>query len=94
MEKDFEHNNENAIEFLTGQHRATVTFTQQKWINRMNDIKERYPDDVDIVVNNDGSICGHVPSKWIKINPPKQVSEEFRKAAGERLRLAREQGKL
>ena len=52
MEKDFEHNNENSLEFLTGQHRATVTFTQQKWINRMNDIKERYPDDVDIVVNN------------------------------------------
>lgn len=35
MEKDFDNNNENCIEFLSGEHYAVATFTNRKHINRI-----------------------------------------------------------
>ena len=82
-------NKENAIEFFTGQTKATVSFCSPKYINRLNKLKEKYPEEVEILaVNEDGSVYAHVPTKWIKINPPKQMeyTEEQRIEIAERLR--------
>lgn len=38
MEKDFDNNNENCIEFLSGEHYAVATFTNRKHINRIKNI--------------------------------------------------------
>lgn len=77
---------ENAIEFYKGDKRATVSFSQGKYISRIKKLKEKYPDDVEIVAENpDGSLYAHIPTKWIKINPPKEMSEEQKEAARERL---------
>ena len=94
IEQNFDHSNENNIEFLTGQRKVTFTFTARKYINRIKKYKESHPDDVDFVENSDGSICGHVPLKWLKISPPKKVeltseqkaerSERMRKLAASR----------
>ena len=86
---DFE---ENAIEWLTGQKRATVTATQKRLANRLQKFAKDFPDAVDIIVNKDGSVCAHVPVNWVKISPQKSrsMTEEQREAAAERLRLARE----
>ena len=35
IEKDFDHNNENCIEWLSGERTTTVTFTDRKMINRV-----------------------------------------------------------
>ena len=35
VEKDFINNNENAIEYLSGEHYITVSFTDRKMINRV-----------------------------------------------------------
>lgn len=35
VEKDFDNNNENCIEWLTGEHYTVVTFTDRKMINRI-----------------------------------------------------------
>lgn len=44
--------------------------------------------------NSDGSICCRIPKKWLKINPgsanKREMSEEQRQAAAERLKFARE----
>ena len=75
---------DNGVEWYTGQERVTATFSQRKWISKIKKYAEKRPDDVTIVVENlDGSIMAHLPLSWVKISPPKQVSEEQK----ERMRL-------
>ena len=40
---------------------------------KMKKYKESYPNDIDFIENSDGSICGHIPLKWLKISPPRKV---------------------
>lgn len=95
IEKDFDNNNENCVEFLTGERRAGFTFTQRKYKNRILELAEKYPDKVDFVVNEDDSIFGHVPISWVKINPPRNMNmtEEQRAAAAERMKHIRDKRK-
>ncbi|WP_418428043.1 hypothetical protein [Blautia hydrogenotrophica] len=43
--------------------------------------------------NKDGSAYFHVPISYIKVSPPRKVSEEQREAAGERFRKMWEEKK-
>lgn len=88
MEKNFENNNENSIEFLSGQRTVTFSFTARKWINKIKQYAQSHPDEVDFVVNEDGSVCGHIPYKWFKISPPRQVNltEEQKQERADRMR--------
>lgn len=88
IEQNFDHSNENNVEFLTGQRKVTFTFTARKYINRIKKYKESHPDDVDFVENSDGSICGHVPLKWLKISPPRKVelTDEQKAERSERMK--------
>lgn len=73
--------NENVIEFLRGQKTATVTFSQRRYINRIKKLAKKRPDECEIKkINSDGSIVAHIPTKWIRINPPRVIilSEEER----------------
>lgn len=84
-------NNENCIEFLNNQHQITVSFCMRKWVNKIKRLKEKHPDDVIIIAENeDGSICAKLPIKYLKISAPKKVSEEQRQAASERFKKTRE----
>ena len=48
---------------------------------------EERPDEVKVMaVNRDGSAFFHIPVNYIKISPPRKISEEQREAAGERFR--------
>ena len=76
--------NENVLEWTTNQRKATLTISQQKYKNRIYELKERFPDEVDIRENNDGSILAHIPTKWIKINPPRKLSEEYKTELAQR----------
>jgi hypothetical protein len=88
-------NVENMIEFVTNTRSATVTFTNQKHINRIKKLYEEHPDEFKFFEeNSDGSVCAKIPLKWVKISPPKKVSEAQRQAASERFRKLREEGKL
>lgn len=81
---------ENVIEFERDSKTATVTFCQGRYISRIKKLAERFPDDVEII--SDGkSLVAHIPSRWIKINPPKQLdlSDERREELAERLRNLR-----
>lgn len=62
-------NSENMIEFISGQRTATVTFTNQKHINRMKKLYEEREDEFKYFKENeDGSVCAKIPLKWIKVN--------------------------
>ena len=92
---NFINNRENCIEWENNQHKITVSFCQEKWINKVKKLKENYPDDVEIIAENeDGSICAKLPAKFLKLSPPKKVSEEQRQAASERFRKMHEENKL
>ena len=97
MEKDFDNNNENCIEFLSGERSAVVSFTNKKHINRIKKLYEERKDDFKYFhENTDGSICAKLPLKWIKINSGSKtgrvMTEEQKEAA--RVRLANERNKI
>lgn len=76
---------ENNIEWLNGQDRVTVSFSQGKFINKVKKLAESHPE-VEIVAENyDGTITAHLPLKYIKISAPRVMTEEQKEAARERL---------
>lgn len=90
--RDYELEQENCIEFLKGSKIATVTFTQGKYISKIEKLAVKFPDEVTIIhrnyhpSGNISSIVAHIPTSYIKINNSKRdLSEEERKAMGERL---------
>ena len=90
-------NSENMIKFISGTRTATVTFTNQKHINRIKKLYEERKDDFKYFIENpDGSICAKLPLKWIKINAGSKtrrvMTEEQKEAA--RIRLANARKKM
>lgn len=70
---------ENVIEWLKDEQRATLSLSQRRTIFRVKKLAAQYPDQCQIVAENkDGSICAHVPVNWVKIGPPKMVSDKQR----------------
>lgn len=74
---------ENAIEFTKHLKRATVTFSQPRYINRIKELAEKHPEECEIVAltksTGEGEIiCAHVPTTWIRITPPvvRELTEE------------------
>lgn len=85
---------ETVFECVDVDNQATFCSGERKWINKILRLKEKFPDEVEIVCgpdDNDGIILAHVPKSWLKVSPPKKVdySEEQRAAAAERLAEAR-----
>lgn len=67
---------ENVIEWIRDEKRATLSLSQRRTISRVKQLAEQYPEECQIVAENkDGSVCAHVPVSWVKISPPKKVSE-------------------
>ena len=88
-------NTENMVEFISGTRTATVTFTNQKHINRIKKLYEERKDDFKYFKENtDGSVCAKIPLKWIKINAGSKtgrvMTEEQKEAARIRLQKVRE----
>lgn len=78
--------NENVIEFLRNQETATVCFCQPRYISKIKELAQDYPEEVTITAENtDGSIVAHVPTKWVRISAPRKMTEEQRKECAERL---------
>ena len=92
-------NTENMIEWISGTRSATVTFTNQKHINRMKKLYEERGDEFKYFKeNSDGSVCAKVPLKWIKVSAgskpgtrtKREYTEDEKKELAERLKKARE----
>lgn len=84
---DITSNVENAIEFIKDNDRATVSFSQGRYITRIKKLAVERPDECDIVAENkDGSICAHVPVSWVKIIPTQQLTDEQRAQRAEAMR--------
>jgi transcriptional regulator with XRE-family HTH domain len=83
-------NTENVIEWLRDQEQATLTLTQQRTITSVKKLADKHPEECRIVSENkDGSICAHVPVRWITVRPPRQLSEETKRIMTERLQKSK-----
>lgn len=76
---------ENNIEWLTGQDRVTVSFSQGKFINKIKRLAESHKEVEIVAENKDGTITAHLPLKYIKISAPRVMTEEQKEQARERL---------
>ena len=79
---------ENAIEWINGQNRVTVTLSQGRYISKVKKLAMKFPDEVQIVKENeDGTILAHIPLNYIKINrASRDLTEEEREELAERAR--------
>ena len=79
--------NENCIEWLKGDTVATVSLCQKKLMNKIRKYSEQYPDLFQIEEERDGVMVAHIPVGCVKITyiSPREMSEEAREAARERL---------
>ena len=63
---------ETCFDHQSGSDMATLSSSEYYIVNRMLKLARQYPDDVQIVAKNkDGSICVHVPWKWVSIRRPR-----------------------
>lgn len=89
-----DYSGESVIEWLRGDKEITVSFPNAtRECNRILTYAEQYPDEVKITHKNpDGSIVARIPKKYLRITRPaeRELTDEQRVAATERLRLARE----
>ena len=84
---------ESCVERIQGDDHCCVYTGEQKFINKLKELAENYPDDVKIrYTNKDGSIEAHVPYNWFKfVKPPikREYTDEQRAAMAERMKKAR-----
>ena len=78
---------ENVIEFLRNSKIATVTFSQGRYVSKIEKLAKDFPDEVQIVHrNSDSSIVAHIPTRYIRISRPREYTEEERAIMAERLK--------
>lgn len=82
---------ENAIEFLDGQKTAAVTLHDRRLRNRILKLAEQHPDEVAVICRpeeNNGFLFAHIPLKWLRIQPPRAMSDAQIEAAQKALAIA------
>lgn len=80
--------NEFCIEWIKGNDYAGVTVPSGTALkSKLMRYSQERPEDVKLMAENkDGSAFFHIPINYVKLSPPRKVSDEQRKAAGERFR--------
>ena len=82
-----EQNNENCIEWISGQHNIVCSISQQKYITKIKKLAEKYPKKVKIKFNKDGTICTKLPIKALKLSIiERELSEEQRQEMSRRFK--------
>ena len=80
--------NEFSIEWTKDRNYAGVTVPSGTALkSKLMRYAQERPDEVKLMAENkDGSAFFHIPINYVKVSPPRKISEAQREAAGERLR--------
>lgn len=80
--------NEFSIEWIKGGNYAGVTVPSGTALkSKLIRFAMEKPCEVKIISENeDGSVFAHIPINYVKISPPRKVSEEQKKAASKRFK--------
>ncbi len=81
---------ETIINFNAEEPKASCYTRDKTIIRKWEKLIAERPDDVKVVRQYEDMLEIEVPKKWIKVRPPRKVSDEQRAAASERLKAARE----
>lgn len=82
--------NENAIEWITGDKTATVTFSGGRLAGKIRRLAKLHPDEVEIIKDYGSGMLAHIPVKYIRINAPRTLTPEQKKKLADRARRIRE----
>ena len=81
---------ETIINF-NAEEKTANCFTLDKTVKRRwEKLIEERPEEVNVIQRSDDLLEIEVPKKWVKVKPPRKVSDEQKAAASERLKAARE----
>ena len=79
---------ETAWDHVAGEKFATLSTSEKKYIRLVEDLREKYPNDVDVrCVNDDGSMVVRIPADWLRIRPKKKSSMTPEQIAAAKARL-------
>lgn len=80
--------NEFAIEWVKGGKYAGVTVPSGTALkSKLLRLAKQNSEDVKIISeNNDGSVFAHIPVKYVKISPPRKITDEQKEAASARFK--------
>ena len=80
--------NEFSIEWTKDRNYAGVTVPSGTALkSKLMRYAQERPDEVKLMAENkDGSAFFHIPINYVKVSPPRKISEAQREAAGERFR--------
>lgn len=86
---------EVAVNFTNVDDIASVTTYEGRQINQLKDLAEKHPDEVKLIPTGlAGVVLAHLPKKYVHVSfgerAKREMSEEQRAAAAERLKKARE----
>lgn len=88
---------ETVIRFDESPDKATLFTYNGALIRKMDSYMLSHPDDVECIRRDNieclESVTYRIPKRWIKVSPPRQVSEENRKKSAERLKAYQAQKK-
>lgn len=76
---------ETIILMNDAENTANISTYQRHWIARLLKIAEEKPNEVTIVKKEEDYLEIIVPNKYVKVRPPRFVSDEQREAASKRL---------
>lgn len=86
---------ETCFSYTADDSHAFFSSSETKWINKILKLHQERPDEVQIIhkpEDNGGMIYAHIPKRYLKLSPPRQMNytEEQKAAMAERLMAARE----
>lgn len=85
---------ENTVEWIDREDRAVITTSiDSSFYRKLSKYFEEHNDLRLVTFNDDGNVTLEVPVKWIKITPPRKVSDHLRKSASERAKKRHEKEK-
>lgn len=74
---------ENVIEWVNSDTATVNLVANSRLANKVRKLAEER-DDVNILSDENGVLLAHIPTKWVKINPPKNLTDEQRARLAER----------
>lgn len=80
---------ENVIEWVNSDTATVNLVANSRLANKVRKLAEER-DDVNILSDENGVLLAHIPTKWVKINPPKNLTDEQRARIAERFHNKRD----
>lgn len=87
---------ETSIDFMADENFMIVYTCEQKYIRRLKELKEKYPNKVKVLQDLEDCMSVKCPKAWFKFPKPKKkmnLTEEQRKEIGNRLKENKSKGK-